>query len=106
MSKLNDPRVLFATERTLLAWNRTSISIMAFGFVIERFGLFLQLTGREESKIFRRSSERLTLCGSNISLCSRTTIARQTDKTLVYLLQEFHILLMGGPNIPPFQNHS
>jgi len=27
---------------------------MAFGFVIERFGLFLQLTGREESKIFHR----------------------------------------------------
>ena len=27
---------------------------MAFGFVIERFGLFLQITGREESKIFHR----------------------------------------------------
>lgn len=54
MSSPQDPRVLFAAERTLLAWNRTSISIMAFGFVIERFGLFLQLTGREESKIFHR----------------------------------------------------
>ncbi len=54
MSESNDPRVLFAAERTLLAWNRTSISIMAFGFVIERFGLFLQITGREEVKIFQR----------------------------------------------------
>lgn len=54
MSALNDPRVLFAAERTLLAWNRTSISIMAFGFVIERFGLFLQIAGREEVKIFQR----------------------------------------------------
>lgn len=43
MSELNDPRVFFAAERTLLAWNRTSLTLMAFGFVIERFGLFLNL---------------------------------------------------------------
>jgi len=43
MSELNDPRVFFAAERTLLAWNRTSLAWMAFGFVIERFGLFVHL---------------------------------------------------------------
>lgn len=32
-------------ERTFLAWIRTSIGIMAFGFVVEKFGLFVkQLT--------------------------------------------------------------
>jgi putative membrane protein len=43
MSDLNDPRVFFAAERTLLAWNRTTLSMMAFGFVIERFGLFVSI---------------------------------------------------------------
>ena len=39
----SDPRIFFAAERTLLAWVRTSLTIMALGFVIARFGLFLQL---------------------------------------------------------------
>lgn len=30
-----------ANERTFLAWSRTSISLLAFGFVIERFDIFL-----------------------------------------------------------------
>ena len=30
-----------ANERTFLAWVRTAIAVMAFGFVIEKFDLFL-----------------------------------------------------------------
>jgi putative membrane protein len=37
-----DPRIYFAAERTLLAWIRTGIALMAFGFAIARFGLFLR----------------------------------------------------------------
>lgn len=32
-----------ANERTFLAWVRTAIAVMAFGFVIERFDLFVQV---------------------------------------------------------------
>ena len=39
---LNDPRVRFAAERTLLAWMRTGLALMGFGFVVARFGLFLR----------------------------------------------------------------
>lgn len=38
-----DPRVYFAAERTLLAWVRTGIAVMAFGFVVARFGLAVGL---------------------------------------------------------------
>ena len=31
-----------AVERTLLAWIRTGLALMGFGFVVARFGLFLQ----------------------------------------------------------------
>ena len=31
-----------ANERTYLAWLRTSLALVAFGFVLERFDLFLQ----------------------------------------------------------------
>lgn len=43
MPASSDPRVFFAAERTLLAWQRCSLALMAFGFVIERFSLFLSL---------------------------------------------------------------
>jgi putative membrane protein len=35
-----------ANERTFLAWVRTAIAVMAFGFLVERFDLFLEIAGQ------------------------------------------------------------
>jgi putative membrane protein len=44
-SKIRNRRVHMANERTFLAWIRTSIAIMAFGFVVEKFSLFVKQMG-------------------------------------------------------------
>ncbi len=46
-----------ANERTFLAWVRTAIAVMAFGFLIERFDLFLAFAVSEAT------SRSLTLHG-------------------------------------------
>jgi putative membrane protein len=40
LTPVEDPRVYLAAERTFLAWVRTSVSLMGFGFVIARFALW------------------------------------------------------------------
>ena len=52
----NDPRVYFAAERTFLAWIRTGLALMGFGFVVARFGLFLRELSATQSELHIRSS--------------------------------------------------
>lgn len=40
--KSRNRRVHMANERTFLAWTRTSIGIIALGFVVERFAIFMR----------------------------------------------------------------
>ena len=42
MTKDRDVRDYLAAEQTFLAWIRTGLALMGFGFVVARFGLFLQ----------------------------------------------------------------
>ncbi len=42
---VSDPRIYLAAERTFLAWIRTSVSLMGFGFLIARFALWLREYG-------------------------------------------------------------
>jgi putative membrane protein len=44
-----DPRIYMAAERTFLAWIRTGIAFMGFGFVVARFGLFLREIARSNN---------------------------------------------------------
>lgn len=45
LGRIRNRRVHMANERTFLAWIRTSIAIMAFGFVVEKFSLFVKQMG-------------------------------------------------------------
>jgi putative membrane protein len=53
MSSLDDPRVYFAAERTLLAWVRTATSAMGFGFVVAKFGIFLRYVTGESLPAYK-----------------------------------------------------
>ncbi len=52
-----------ANERTFLSWIRTSIGIMAFGFVVEKFALFMRqitlLLGKSQSEMLPNLSNSL-----------------------------------------------
>ena len=54
-----------ANERTYLAWVRTAISVMAFGFLLERFDIFLTYATRSAERaaigLHTRASEWLGL---------------------------------------------
>jgi putative membrane protein len=49
---LSDPRVRFAAERTLLAWIRTGLALMGFGFVVARFSWMMrEFAGQQQQSI-------------------------------------------------------
>ncbi len=50
-ARVRNRRVHMANERTFLAWMRTSIGIMAFGFVVEKFALFVRQVSQFLGKV-------------------------------------------------------
>ncbi|GAC1497656.1 MAG: DUF202 domain-containing protein [Steroidobacteraceae bacterium] len=91
MSYTADPRVLFAAERTLLAWQRSAIALMGFGFVVERFGLFLQMVTQQPLAGSHRAISLglgvlLLLLGAAVALVSArqfTQFAKSLDPAVI-----------------------
>jgi putative membrane protein len=81
MADSSDPRVFFAALRTLLTWQRSSLALMAFGFVIERFSLFLSLLhlapGSSPSHLFSLiMGVVLILLGAAVAIASTVAFRR------------------------------
>lgn len=92
----SDPRVFFAAERTLLAWIRTALSIMALGFVIARFGLFLHLISLQVPAEHIRSNSGLS-AGLGIFFVITGTVA-----TLIASVQhQRFIATLPAADLPP-----
>jgi putative membrane protein len=53
LANVANRQIHMANERTFLTWIRTSIGIMAFGFVVEKFTLFMR---QIDSDTFQHSS--------------------------------------------------
>ncbi|HVV41427.1 MAG TPA: DUF202 domain-containing protein [Nitrobacter sp.] len=68
-----------ANERTFLAWVRTGIATIAFGFVIEKFNLFLSTFVRAEV-----SSGRIPDASVNVYNAAHNTLGRYDGTALVF----------------------
>src|SRR5262245_36849691 len=58
---VDDPRVYLAVERTFLAWVRTSVALMGFGFLIARFAFWIRESAGQGERTIARSTYSLWL---------------------------------------------
>lgn len=80
-----DPRVLMAAERTLLAWIRTGVAMMGFGFVVARFGVFLREMAASGSATLPERSGISPYVGTGLLIAGAACIAIATIDYLRFL---------------------
>ncbi|MCU0766570.1 MAG: DUF202 domain-containing protein [Gammaproteobacteria bacterium] len=74
-----------ANERTYLAWIRTAIAVMAFGFLIEKFNLFMEYLGHSTGDAARfRASAWVELVGLGLLVIGCLIIAGSTARFFYY----------------------
>lgn len=99
----NEMRDHLANVRTFLAWVRTAITIMAFGFVVAKFGLLLrELPG---AHVHPGELHLATILGSTLVLMGGVFLAmatvdflvvkRQIEAKVIAFSAGIHILLAG-----------
>lgn len=98
MSDLNDPRVFFAAERTALAWNRTALALIAFGFAIERFGLFVHMMEKDGKSVHHGASFWLGLTFIVLG-CVFSSLSAMNYKRIVKTLKPVEIPSVSNPNL-------
>ena len=98
MSKLSDPRIFFAAERTALAWNRTALTLMAFGFALERFGLFMHILVKDGLAVHRGASFWFGLIFITLG-CTFALIAAVQYKNILKTLDRADIPPHSNPNL-------
>lgn len=104
--KPENTREHLANERTLLAWVRTGIGIMAFGFVVVKFSLFVKqltlLLGKQQ--IVQQKGYSAIIGIVLVALGSMTLVMaylryRKTGKQInegIYQKSSLHILFLVG----------
>lgn len=70
-----------ANERTLLAWSRTGITIIALGFVVARFGLALRILNRGQA--LSQSPGLSTAFGVSLIICGAGLLVLSLRRYLV-----------------------
>ncbi len=73
-----DPRIYMAAERTFLAWVRTSIALMIFGFVVDKFEIFLSELQRKINFHFSHDISSLKWIGITIMVMSLLALSLGT----------------------------
>src|SRR5664280_325925 len=90
---MSGPSDYLAAERTFIAWIRTGLALMGFGFVVARFGLFLQVLQSGRPNLQMRPSGTSFWFGTALIVLG-VIVSIACARNHIHLVQELN---RGGP---------